>query len=150
MRIRAGIILLSGDSIALIERVKPTRTYYVVPGGGLKDGEYTEETARREALEELGLRVRLERLIAVVERVEQRFTHLQLYYLATATGGDFGSGSGEEYFRSASHGLYQPVWMPLNESKKHRIYPRTLVDYLAARGLPRNVLHLRETTNFPH
>ena len=55
MRIRAGVILLEDSCIALIKRVKRGRTYYVIPGGGLDDGEYSDEAAIREAYEELGI-----------------------------------------------------------------------------------------------
>lgn len=151
MRIRAGVILLSGNRVALIRRVKRERVYYVVPGGGLHDGENSFQAATREALEELGLTVELSRLLAVVERVEERrFTHLQLYYLATVLSGSFGSGVGEEYSRGSSHGSYEPVWLALEDVAKHRVYPRTLVDHLAINGVPEHTLHLLETTNFPH
>ncbi len=151
MRIRAGVILVSGGSVALIQRVKGPRTYYVVPGGGLHDGETTQEAATREAFEELGLAVDLERLLAVVERVERgSVTHLQLYYLAHPRSGTLGSGVGEEYSRTASHGSYEPIWLALTEAKDHIVYPRTLVDYLAEHGLPDHTVHLLETTDFPH
>lgn len=81
MIIRAGVIMVSDGKIALIRRVKAKRTYYVVPGGGVEEGEYTYQAARREDKEELGLDVILKRLVAVVERVKQgAITHVQLYY----------------------------------------------------------------------
>ena len=76
MRIRVGVILSDGDSLALIRRVKPNRRYFVIPGGGLEDAEYTTAGAVREAKEELGVDVDIQRLIAVVERVEaNKVTH---------------------------------------------------------------------------
>lgn len=151
MRIRAGVLLFSGNSVAMIRRVKQGRTYYVVPGGGLHDGETTETAAKREALEELGLHVGLERLLAIVERIErQSFTHVQFYYLATILSGTFGSGGGEEYARSARHGLYQPTWLPLDTAWRQRVYPKVVLDYLANSGVPNHTVHLLETTDFPH
>lgn len=151
MRIRAGVILLSENSVALIRRIKRGRTYYVVPGGGLVDSETTEGAAKREALEELGLTVQPLRLLAVVEHVERgNVSHVQLYYLASRLSGTFGSGVGEEYSRGASHGLYEPIWMPLMETDKHRVYPRALVDYLATNGVPEHPVHLLEPNDFPH
>ncbi len=70
MRIRAGVIILTDGKLALMERVKANRKYYVVPGGGVHEGEYTHQAACREAKEELDVDVTLERLVAVVERVE--------------------------------------------------------------------------------
>lgn len=150
MRIRAGVVILVGDRIALIERVKASRTYYVVPGGGVVDGEYTEEAACREAKEELGLDVTLERLFAVVERVERgAVTHVQLYYLVKTAAGVFGTGEGEEYGRSPTHGTYQAVWLPLADVKEHHSYPKVLMEYLAGNGIPEEILHLREDTDYP-
>ena len=150
MRIRAGVILLDSGKIALIERVKANRTYYVVPGGGVHEGEYTHQAACREAKEELGVDVTLERLVAVVERVEQGVvTHVQLYYLASAVIGRFGTGQGEEYGRSESHGTYRPVWLSLTEVKKYHIYPGVLVTYLAEHGVPEGIVHLYEPADYP-
>ncbi|MCY1692123.1 NUDIX domain-containing protein [Exiguobacterium sp. SL14] len=57
---RSAIILRNEqDEIALIRRDKPNETYYVFPGGGKDDGESLEETAIREAHEELGVDVEL-------------------------------------------------------------------------------------------
>lgn len=150
MRIRAGVIMLLDGKIALIKRVKAKRTYYVVPGGGVDEGEYTHQAARREAKEELGLDVILERLVAVVERVEQgAITHIQLYYLVKAAEGTFGAGKGEEYGRSESHGTYEPVWVSLGEAGRHRVYPSTLVEYLARHSVPEGILHLCELSDYP-
>ncbi len=150
MRIRAGVILLHGDSLALIRRVKPSRQYFVIPGGGVEEGEYTENGATREAKEELGVDVDIQRLIAVVERVEaNKVTHLQLYYHAAIIGGVFGSGTGEEFSRAEQRGSYEPVWIPLKELAEHEVYPSVLVNYLAEKGLPECVLHLLKPHDYP-
>jgi len=134
MRIRAGIILVSDNKIALIKRVKAEKTYYVVPGGGVDDGEYTDEAAIRE----------------VVERVEhEQVTHLQMYYLVNMTGGVFGSGEGEEYQRSSERGTYEAVWMPLDELKQHHCYPSVVTNYLQEHGIPKHIEHLKEEHNYP-
>ena len=150
MRIRAGVIILADEKIALIERVKADRTYYVVPGGGVHEGEYTHQAACREAKEELGVDVTLERLVAVVERVERgTVTHLQLYYLVGGVTGLFGAGTGEEYGRSKAHGTYRPVWLSLTEVKKRHVYPSVLVAQLAQHGVPESALHLYEPDDYP-
>ena len=48
---RAGII--ENNYIYLIFRRKKQREYYVIPGGGLDDGETLEENVLREIKEEL-------------------------------------------------------------------------------------------------
>ncbi len=94
--------------------------------------------------------VTLERLVAVVERVEHgAVTHLQLYYLVGGVTGLFGAGTGEEYGRSGAHGTYRPVWLRLAELGKHPVYPSVLAAYLTRHGVPERVLHLYEPDDYP-
>ena len=52
------VVILCGDGVVLIERRNPPRGW-ALPGGFVEAGESLEEAARREALEETGLKVRL-------------------------------------------------------------------------------------------
>ncbi|WP_237737961.1 NUDIX domain-containing protein [Exiguobacterium antarcticum] len=64
---RSAIILMNeADEVALIRRDKPGQTYYVFPGGGREAGATLEETAIREAHEELGVDIQLEGIAAIV------------------------------------------------------------------------------------
>ena len=113
-RIRAAVILLDGDRVCLIRRVRGGDTYYLFPGGGAEQGESPEQAAVREAYEELGLKVELIRLVADVRHRNQQ----QLYYLARIIAGEFGTGTGEEFSSTADAptGTYEPVWLPLKEA----------------------------------
>ena len=66
----AGALILDPDDrLLLIEQERFGERVWTVPGGGLELGETVEEGARREIYEEVGLRVGLERLIAVEQWV---------------------------------------------------------------------------------
>src|SRR6266540_4217155 len=52
---RSAVIIVEHDQVALIERVRDRRTYYVFPGGTIEDGETAQAAAIREAYEELGV-----------------------------------------------------------------------------------------------
>ncbi|MET7283145.1 NUDIX domain-containing protein [Kribbella sp. NPDC005582] len=107
---RGGVLLFSPDGIAVIERVRAGTTYYTLPGGQLEDGETTAEAARREAVEELGVQVKIHGLVAVVNFNQQT----QHYFLAEAIGGELGTGDGPE-MRSpvdSEAGSYRAMWLP--------------------------------------
>ncbi|HYE79961.1 MAG TPA: NUDIX hydrolase, partial [bacterium] len=60
------IIIQHGDGVVLIKRRKPPhQEKWCLPGGFVDLGETVEEAARREAREETGLEVRIERLVGV-------------------------------------------------------------------------------------
>jgi 8-oxo-dGTP diphosphatase len=125
MRIRAGIVLIQNGRVALIERYRAGLHYYSFPGGGVDEGESPEQTAVREALEELGIQVTIRQKIA---NVQLGYKSRQFYFLAEQTGGEFGTGTGEEFESSnlddPQKGMYIPIWMPIEELSQHtNIYP---------------------------
>ncbi len=98
---RGAVVLIEEERVALIERVREGRTYYLFPGGTIEEGETAEEAAVREAKEELGLEVRLGPLPAIVEFGESS----QYYFAAVKISGIFGTGSGAEYAMRPRHRL---------------------------------------------
>ena len=127
MRVRAGCVLIEEDRLALIERRRAGEHYFTLPGGGVDPGETHEQAAIREAQEELGLQVKILRKIAEVHFKRD----LQPFFLVERTGGEFGTGTGEEYGEVDSmHGTYRPLWMPLAEVLKENVLPRGMVDLI--------------------
>jgi mutator protein MutT len=125
MRIRAGIILIQGEKVALIERHRAGLDYFVFPGGGVDEGETPEQAAIREAMEELGIEVAIKQRIAEIQFGQKS---RQIYFLVEQTGGEFGTGIGEEFTDadpdSPEEGVYTPIWMPIYELSVHEnIYP---------------------------
>jgi len=121
---RAGVILVDGTSIALIERVRDGRRYYLFPGGQVELGETPEIAAIREAREELGLDVEISRLVA---RATFRGNE-QRYYLAQKTGGRFGAGGGAEMTGRDLHGAgsYRAVLWPVSALSTIDVRPSEL------------------------
>lgn len=123
---RGRVVIVRGGEVALIERVREGRTYYVFPGGGAEPGESPEEAAVREAFEELGVRVVLRGALAVfgAGADEQRF------YAAEIVGGEFGAGAGEEFTaeRGSERGSYRPVWVPAESLPSIDVRPRAIAD----------------------
>jgi len=131
MRTRAGIILVENDKVALIERHRAGLDYYVFPGGGVDEGETPEQAAVREAMEELGVDVRIKQKVAVLHFD----LSTQVYFLAERIGGEFGSGTGEEFTDSdpdnPEEGVYIPIWMPIGELPLHeKVFPESVAKLL--------------------
>lgn len=129
MRTRAGIVLIMDNKVALIERHRGGLDYFVFPGGGVDEGESPEQAAVREAMEELGTEVVIKQKIAEIQ-LGPNSRHV--YFLVEQTGGEFGSGVGEEYTDSdpdsPDEGIYIPIWMPLGQLPFHEnIYPVEVV-----------------------
>ena len=126
---RSAVIILDNDRIALIERVRDGRTYYVFPGGTMEEGETEQAAAIREAYEELGVSVELDTLAAVITFQSQT----QYYFHATISAGVFGSGTGEELSSdpTAARGSYRPVWLGRQELRSYDIRPQALAQALA-------------------
>lgn len=125
LRIRAGIVLIQDNKVALIERHRAGLDYFVFPGGGVDEGEPPEQAAIREAMEELGVEVAIKQKVA---EVKVGLKSRQIYFLVEQTGGAFGTGVGEEYSDSDPHspeeGIYIPIWMPIEELTHHQnVYP---------------------------
>jgi ADP-ribose pyrophosphatase YjhB (NUDIX family) len=69
-RVGVGAVILNGDSVLLVKRGSaPSRGKWSIPGGLVQLGETTEAAAIREVEEECGLRVRLQGIAGVVDRI---------------------------------------------------------------------------------
>jgi 8-oxo-dGTP diphosphatase len=69
-RIRVAGLLRRGDAVLLCNHRKGELSYWLLPGGGVEEGETMEEALRRELAEECGLSdVYVEGPIAVVESI---------------------------------------------------------------------------------
>jgi 8-oxo-dGTP diphosphatase len=127
MSYRAAVVLLQDDKIALIERHRVGLHYFTCPGGHVEPGEAPEQAAVREAREELGLEVSIQRLLAEIWWHDRP----QYYYLVEAIGGDFGTGTGEEMHEMLPEkGSYQPVWVPVQDLLDLPVLPHTMAEII--------------------
>ena len=129
MRVRAGVVLIKDDKVALIERFRDGNHYFVFPGGGVDEGEAPQDAAIREMEEETGLNVAIKRKLAEIHFG----LSYQIYYLVEKVSGEYGTGTGEEFTDSdpdnPMQGIYIPIWMPIDELQEHEnVYPADIMD----------------------
>ncbi len=130
MNLRARVLLLEADRLAVIERWRAGQHYYVLPGGGVESGESPASAAAREVAEELGLLVAIGPCVAILQDAAM---HQQIF-LATRIGGAFGTGDGAEVSGMAAptRGCYQPGWLPLAALSSVDLRPNSLIPFLQA------------------
>lgn len=99
-RIGVGAVVLRGDHVVLIRRDRPpSKGKWSLPGGLVSLGETTEAAAIREVAEESGLRVRLQGLAGVVERIiadadgRVRYHYVLVDYVAAPESPELSPGS---------------------------------------------------------
>ena len=115
-RIGVGAVVLRDDHVLLIRRNRPpSEGKWSLPGGLVNLGEATEAALIREVLEECGLRVRLQGLAGVVERIisdadgRVRYHYVLVDYVAAPESEDLNPGSDAAEAR----------WVPIGELDRY-------------------------------
>lgn len=114
-------------NILMVKQRHEGNDIWMVPGGGIEEGENSAEAAVREVFEETGLDIRIVRLLWHVEEVSaargQRFVN---FFLAEITGGELSLGKDPE-FDSSNQVLREVKFMSKGEILNlERIYPEYL------------------------
>lgn len=94
------IVLDEENRILMVKQDHPERTVWMVPGGGIEEGESSAQAAVREVLEETGLAVELTGLVWHVEEVSERGQRFVNFFRARITGGELKLGHDPELTES--------------------------------------------------
>lgn len=126
---RAGAFLVKNGKILLIKRMRDGYEYYSVPGGTIDkiDHKQLKETARREVLEETGLRYAVDADIKPLEYLTER---KEIYYFTKNICGKARLG-GPEKLRNKADDKYELKWIPINEVKKINLLPQMIKNKLS-------------------
>ena len=116
--IRASAIVIKEDQILLIHRKKEGREYWVLPGGGIEEGEKGEETVLRELEEETGLKGKLVKLAFF----DFNFGANHPFYLVEVTGMEVRLG-GPELEVNSEDNWYNPEWVSLSDLPNLNLFP---------------------------
>jgi 8-oxo-dGTP diphosphatase len=85
IRIRVAGILLKGDNLLLVRHEKNSKSYWLLPGGGVEFGETLENALIREFKEEVGLAIQVGELVMVQDSIppDQHRQVLNVTFLVT-------------------------------------------------------------------
>lgn len=134
IRKRATAIIIENGKILLIKRIKSGMEYFVVPGGGVEEGETLEHALVREVAEELSLKVEDFCEVGRVENVKMIHIDLQSYYFfhIKKYSGTLALG-GEEKASMTEDNQYHFVWIPISELETtNNLYPPEVVQVLVS------------------
>lgn len=122
---RGAAIVPYNNNIILMRRErgygKNKQIYYTIPGGGREPGEKINETTIREIKEELGIEIKIDKLMYKIDTVRR----MQYIFLGKYVSGKLGTGEGEE-FQGVDYnkfGKYIPEVVSLAKLKKIKLVP---------------------------
>jgi ADP-ribose pyrophosphatase YjhB (NUDIX family) len=129
-RVRVGVVLLDKDRILVVRMHRDTGDIYVLPGGGIQLNEGIFECARREAKEEAGIDIEIERVLYLKDLCTAADHAIEIVLLGKIVKGTVRTGSDPE--DKGKNVLKEVSFVPLTELKNMRFHPKQLRESLAA------------------
>lgn len=132
MKNRVRAIIVQNSKILLIKRVKPEIVYWVIPGGGVEEGETIESALQRECLEELGVEVAVgEPIFEIASRKIETIGQQEFFCPCIITGGALGSGVGPEYQKDTNYaGRYILEWVDIKNLFNYDLKPAEIKEFV--------------------
>lgn len=91
------LILDETGRMLMVKQHHEDKDIWMVPGGGIEDGEGARQAAVREVKEETGLDIQVSRLVWHVEEVSDRGQRFVDFFLADIVGGELSLGMDPEF-----------------------------------------------------
>ncbi len=115
-------IVMQGNAILLSYETRTDQ--WMIPGGGLEDGESERECCIREVAEETGYRIRTSERLLEIDEYYENCRYVSLYFM----GEVIGTTERKPTPREMRVGM-EPRWLPLDEIKSvfsnHKAYADT-------------------------
>lgn len=142
---RVGGILIHHDH--LLCQAASEEGFWFLPGGRAELGESASVSLLREMQEELGIDMKIERLLYVVENFftdpNDSWHELGLYFLITAPRGSYLNQSLETFTRVDEAGNHLRFdWLPITQLEEFPLYPSCFQK--ALQEIPEHTVHIEE------
>jgi len=125
--IRASAIIVKDNQILLVHRRKEGREYWVLPGGGIEEGEAGEEAIKREVKEETGLSCKEIKLAFKTQTYKGGNEHP--FYFCETEEGKVKLG-GPEAKKHSKDNWYQLEWIELKQIPAINLVPESVKNKL--------------------
>lgn len=119
MRQRAAGIIIQDGKILLLHRHKSGKVYYIIPGGGIENGETPQQAAKREIKEETDLDVEIGELIC---EITGGYGYPEYFFAVKNIQGEARLG-GEELEKNCEENHYTIAWIELNKISETKLLP---------------------------
>jgi mutator protein MutT len=125
MKKRVRAVIFDGDNVILIKRVKHGEEYWVFPGGLVEEGETVTEALERECQEELGINIKVGKLLVKRDLDLYEAKQMEYFYFCKKTGGVLGTGEGPEFseYKDRGWGTHEPMSLPKEKIKEIDLLP---------------------------
>lgn len=137
---RVAAVMIVDNHVLIHKQVKDE--HWALPGGRVELLEDSQTSVVREVKEELGIDVKVERLIWFTENFfdynNKNYHEIGLYYQVSPLNGSFNFHKEEFFGEEGDRLIYQ--WVPINNLEKIKLYPEFIRTSLSK--LPEAPQHL--------
>lgn len=123
MRLRVTVIIVQDEKALLIHRLRKGRFFYVIPGGGVEEGETWTQAALREAKEETNLDVVLGPRLWLRVWTGNKLQQIEQAFLVTQFSGEPALLDPEILAAQSEDNIYRLEWVPLATFDQYDLYP---------------------------
>ena len=132
-RIRATGILINENRLLMIHRFRDGEKYYVLPGGGVEDGETSREAVLREIKEETTIKAKLKNESIIFTdsyTINGETSEHQLFLCEYISGEPKLSKDSIEVSKTTENNTYEPLWINIEKISELNIKPPKTKDFL--------------------
>ena len=118
-------VILDGDKVLLCKKKRMGSEYWVLPGGSINQGESVTNACAREAKEETGYAVAIEKLLYLRQGFDvlKKTRRFEVYFLCRTIGGNLSVDDSEGEIAEAK-------WVSIDSLDGYKLFPEGLRDVL--------------------